>query len=96
MFPMPNAEIVVRMAKMTAEPFLFHSSLEDIHRTSGHSPPFGFDAVFHRENCFRIFCGDTEDALQSHPEHRARATGSDCCGDADDIAGADGGCQRSR
>src|SRR5438477_11820658 len=38
-----------------SEPFLFHPSLEDIHRTSCHPPPFGFDAVFHGENCFGIF-----------------------------------------
>jgi uncharacterized protein len=37
-----------------------------------------------------------EDAGQPHPEHCSRAAGSDCCGDTDDIAGADGGRQRSR
>src|SRR5882762_2076433 len=79
-----------------AKPFLFHSSLEHIHRTSGHQSCFGFHSVFHRENCFGIFCGDSEDAGQPHPEDGAGAASGDRCSYADDVAGADGSGQSSR
>src|SRR5437763_13224160 len=96
MFPMPNAEIVVRMAKMIPSHFLFHPSLEDIHRTSCHPPSFGFDAVFHGENCFGIFRGDTENAGQPHPKHCTGPASGDGCRDTNDVPRADRGCQRSR
>jgi hypothetical protein len=79
-----------------SEPFLFHPSLENVHRTSGHPPSFGYDAVFHGENCFGIFCGDAEDAGQPHPKHCTGPASGDGCRDANDVARADGGCQRSR
>src|SRR5437762_7665174 len=95
MFPMPNAEIVVRMAKMTPSHFCF------IPRSRTYIGPPAIRPLsvlmrYFTERTASEYRGDTEDAGQPHPEHRARAAGGDCCGYTDDISGADGSCQCSR
>ena len=49
------------------------------------------DAVFDRQEALGIFGRHTEERGDDHPENGPRASGTDRCGDSDDISGADGG-----
>src|SRR5512133_4927 len=93
MFPMPNAEIVVRMAKMTPSHFCF------IFRSRTYIGPLATRPLsvlmryFTERTASEYFCGNTEYAGQPHPKHGTGPASGDGCRDTDDVPRADGGCQ---
>src|SRR6266568_6185647 len=93
----PNAECRYggKNGEDYSKPFLFHASLEDIHRTACHQSVVRFYAVFNGKECLGVLCGDAEDTCQPHPEHSSWATGCDSRRNTDDVTGAYGGGQCS-
>src|SRR6266480_4633512 len=94
-FPMPNADTAVRMAKITPSHFCFMPLSRTYIGPPAINPSFVFYAVFNGKECLGVLCGDAEDTCQPHPEHSSWTTGRDSRRNTDDVTGAYGGGQCS-
>ena len=75
-------------SKQHGKPFHVHCLFQHIHRTARNCTIFSDDPVFHREYRLGIFGCNTKNSCQPHPEHCARATSSNGCGNSNNIAGS--------